>query len=495
MKKIILYILLIIGFCPSCDLDINDDPNYPSNEQVTPDLIFPSVEMGIAAAVGSDMQNYAGYFAQYYEQNPEQSQYVDISQYLFNENSQIIDYSYRILYSSALMDAQEVLDKSSNPADRFATTVLRAYAFQVMVDNTNEAPYSEALQGNGNSNPKWDAGEDVYRGVLAELDAAETELSDDTEMESNDLIFNGDMTQWKGLANALRLRMYMRFIDAGIDVSQYTENVKKLVQENNFFTGNAGVSGFSDETAKRNPWYEINAIEIAGNQCAAYPIVSYYQSTNDPRISYAINPNSIEGVYLGQIPGGRTLSDDYNGSATWHNENVSAINYQHSDGSGATQPFYIFTQAELQFYIAEVYMRFFNDEANAQTAYNAAVSADFSTRNMSGQEGNILNLWNTSTDKLHLIYMQKWAAFFCMNHMEAWSEIRRTDCPNLTTISQAAIFSGGSDYIPGDLISPWNNGLGSGLMKRMCYPLSARLHNTNTPAAVAGSTPVWWDKN
>ena len=72
---------------------------------------------------------------------------------------------------------------------------------------------------------------------------------------------------------------------------------------------------------------------------------------------------------------------------------------------------------------------------------------------MSGQEAGILALWDNATstnDKLHLVYMQKWAALFCMDHMEAWSEIRRTDCPNITTVSQLDIFKGNSSYVPGD---------------------------------------------
>ena len=457
MKKLALYTLLMASLCTSCDLDINENPNYPSNEQMTPDLIFPSVEAGIAAAVGGEIHNYAGYFAQYYEQNPEQSQYIEISQYMFNESSQLMDYSYRIIYAGALMDAQEVLEKSTNPADRFATTVLRAYVLQVMVDNTNEAPYSEALKGNSVSNPKWDNGEDVYKGVLAEMDAAEAALTDNASMDSQDLIFNRDMKQWKGLANALRLRMYLRFIDAGVDAATYTEKVKTLVAENNFFTGDAAFTGFADETSKRNPWYETNAVNTPGNQCAAYPIVAYYQANNDPRIAYAINKNKKEGKY-----------------------------------------FYLFTQAELQFLIAEVNLRFLNDEGKAQNAYNAGVTADFEARSMSGQEAGILALWDNATstnDKLHLVYMQKWAALFCMDHMEAWSEIRRTDCPNITTVSQLDIFKGNSSYVPGDLIEPWINGLGNGLVKRMTYPLSARMYNVNTPKAVPVSTPVWWDKN
>ena len=70
MKKILLYAsLATTALFTSCDLDINNDPNYPMNDQVTADLIFPSISASIASAVGGEIYNYAGFFAQYYEQN------------------------------------------------------------------------------------------------------------------------------------------------------------------------------------------------------------------------------------------------------------------------------------------------------------------------------------------------------------------------------------------------------------------------------------------
>ncbi len=501
MKKTILYSLLVAGLLSGCDLDINDNPNNPSDEQISPDLIFPSVQAGIAAAVGGDIHNYSGYFAQYYEQKPEQSQYIEISQYKLTESSQLLDYSYRTIYSSALMDAQQVLNMSKNPADIFATTVLRAFALQVMVDNTNEAPYTEALQGNVISNPKWDNGDIVYKGIIKEMDDAQAKIGGLTSLDSDDMVFGGKVSQWIGLANALRLRMYMRFIDADIEKDSYIEKVKTLVNENNFFTGDAAFKGFSDETKKRNPWYETNAMSGAkGNQCAAYPIVSYYLENDDPRIEYAISKSTANGTYLGQIPGARTKSDEWNGAAKWLNANMSAINYKHSDGNGAVQPVYFFTQANLQFLIAEVKLRFMSDEHGANEAYDKAVKADFEARGMKDEDSSkILDLWDsasTDDEKLNLIYMQKWVAFFCMDHMEAWSELRRTDVPKLTNIAQEQIFKNGetSGYKAGDLIVPCESGLGEELIKRVNYPLNARLYNKNTPKMVSLDTPVWWDK-
>ena len=184
------------------------------------------------------------------------------------------------------------------------------------------------------------------------------------------------------------------------------------------------------------------------------------------------------------------------GTDNWKNKNVSAIDYS----IGATKPVYFFTQAELQFLIAEVYARFHNDDANAKSAYEAGVTADFAVRGFAGQENTILEgacAWSaasTQADKLNLIYMQKWVSLFYMDHMEAWSEIRRTDCPKLSSYSAEQIQKNASVYTPGDLVAPWTNGLeAGGLMKRMTYPLRARQQNANTPAAVPGSTPVWWD--
>lgn len=56
-------------------MDINDNPNYPSNGDVTPTLVFPSIENALADVAGDAMFTYGGFFAQYFEQRPEANQY------------------------------------------------------------------------------------------------------------------------------------------------------------------------------------------------------------------------------------------------------------------------------------------------------------------------------------------------------------------------------------------------------------------------------------
>ena len=79
MKQIFLYISLVTTtLLTSCDLNINDDPNYPDNGELTAGLIFPAIAPSIASAVGGEIYNYAGFFAQYYEQKYPQGCFLGI---------------------------------------------------------------------------------------------------------------------------------------------------------------------------------------------------------------------------------------------------------------------------------------------------------------------------------------------------------------------------------------------------------------------------------
>lgn len=497
MKKII--VMMTMGaFCLSgCDLDINENPNYPDNGSVTADLIFPAIENAIAATTGDAMFNYASFYAQYFEQRPEQNQYNDIVEQNLQESSQLIDRCYRTIYAGALQDVEDVKSKISNPADLFAATVLRAYAFQLMVDNMSDCPYEEALQGSANASPKWDDGETVYKGVLAEMDAAEEGLTGLEVMTCTDPLLKKSTNAWIGFANALRLRMYMRLIDGGIDAAAYTSKATALVQAGDFFAGNVAFDVYSDQDGQYNPWYDA-VFSLTNNHCAAHPLISYLSVTNDPRIAYGFLKAEASDAYVGQMPGAKTVMKNWGSNTDWKNKDVSAVNY----APAHAMPVYFFTQSELQFLIAEVQLRFLNNPSAAKAAYEAAIKADFAARGMSGQEvafmqGSRVN-WDAANgveEQLKLIYMQKWVAFYYMNPMEAWSEIRRTDCPALSAHSGKEIYENSSVYEAGNLIEPAVNGLvGGGLVKRTHYPKTARQLNVNTPAEVSTATPVFWDK-
>ena len=488
MKKISILAAAGLLVLTGCDMDINEDPNYPSAGEITPDLQFPSVISAVADASGDQMFNYAGFFAQYFEQMPEANQYNDLAELNIDESKDVFLRCYRNLYAGALTDIEDIRSKTTNTADLFACQVMRTQAFQLLVDNTSETPYTDALRGGANASPKYDDGRTVYEGVLAELDAAEAALGGEA-MTMTDPLLGKDLEQWIGYANALRLRMYLRLIDGG--QGEYTARVTELLKEGRFFTGDVAWDVFSDMEGQYNPWYQ-SVFRLTSNHCAAYPIVSYMRSMADPRLAYAILPRESDGTYVGQFPGSKQAPEIV--GTSYKNKDVSTIDY----GICHAMPIYLFTQSELQFLIAEAELRFSGDEGAARAAYEAGVRHDFSLRGIDGA-GEFLSAagaWEGSqADKLRLIYMQKWTALFMHDHIEAWSEIRRTDVPALSPATAAQIVANPQAYTPGDLICPAvNKKGGNGIALSLPYSSESRKYNVNTPSRARQITDrVFWD--
>lgn len=495
MKKYLLALSAVAVALTSCDLDINDDPNYPESSAITADLMFPSVQNAIMATSCDIMFNYAGFFAQYFEQMPEANQFNDIANYSITESSQTIDRAYSQIYARALQDVEDIKGKVSGKADLLAATAMRAFAFQLMVDNTSEAPYSEALKGSAIPQPKWDEGKDVYLGIIGELTAAIDEFKAAPDvMTMTDIMFSKNTTQWLGYSNALLLRLYFRMYDAGM--TEYKEKIQALVAADEFFAGDATIDIFADQDGNRSPFYASYYALGTANHCAAYPIIAYLVSTADPRIEYCFSKTTADDSWVGQIPGAKALTKTWNGG-DWKNKNVSWVNYMLNSGKGNVRPAYMYTQANLQFLIAEAQLRFNNDASAAQAAYEAAIRADFAAKEIAGADAflSAAGAWPAATaDQLNKIYMQKWVALCYMDNMESWSEIRRTDVPKVSAKTGEQVFDDPTSYTPGELIIPAENGIeAGGLMKRMFYPQTARTLNENTPAAKTGDVPVWWD--
>ena len=488
MKKILYSAFAGLLTLSSCSLDINDDPNYPSSDNITPSLQFPAAINSVADAVGSQLFIYGGFFSQYFEQMPEANQYNDIAELNLDESKDLFTRPYRYLYAGALQDLKDITTKTNNPADLFAVAVIRAQAFQLLVDNTSETPYTEALQGSANPNPVYDDGKVVFEGILKELDDAEAAL-DGSVMEMSDPLFDKSVSQWKGYANALRLRIYMKLIDGGVNVADYTAKAKALVAAGEFFTGDVKWDVYSPVEGQFNPFYDTKFQLNANNFCAAYPIAAYMNETADPRIGYAMVRRTSDNTYAGQLPGAK--QGNIYDAASHKNNSVSAINVEMTKDA----PIYLFTQSEVQFLIAEVEYRF-NNNAAAKSAYEAAVQADFASRGVAGASDFLAaaGSWDSASDKLHLLYMQKWVAFFMRNHMEAWSEMRRTDVPVQSSLTTEQAYKYPTAYTAGDVFSPGLNYYGNGkTCKRMPYPSSARKLNKNTPAVKTLAEPVFWD--
>jgi len=488
----------VVGLCclaqTSCkkQLDVNHDPNVPTLDQGNPTLVFPVGILGTIAETNGELAIAGGLLSQYFTQSSLAQQYTDVDSYNLPTTDPFVNDAWVTMFPSALKNFQYVIDHSKASGDwnyYLMGTVMKAYATQVLVDLYDQIPYSAALQGTGDLQPKFDDGYSIYTDLLSKIDTAlaqDFSASTNTAPGTQDLVFGGDMQQWKDFANTLKLKLYLRMVNAHPDVAM--AGITNLYNNGaTFLTSEAGVSNFTDAPGLDNPCYEMNkrSLNTPNNLRASTTFVSWLTENNDPRI-----------IYYYQGPTTSINQGDYKAN----NANYQAAKtFRNTDHTEATDPVSFISLAESYFLQAEADVRYFGG-ANAKSLYEQGVLAAFTETGNNGSPfiaaGGVYEWGNEKEggvvlDPIAQIIRQKWAALAWGEHgIEAFFEKNRTGFP-----ATSAVYSNDPAYIPGQLVIVKNSVLAAGQMpKRFVFPNSETTINTNSPPLVPITTPVWWGK-
>lgn len=497
MKNIFFLSALAVSIgMTSCEsyLDINQDPNSPSEENVTTSMIMPAAEMSIAGSYGDFLYITGGYFAQYYAQQFGTSNYLDYSR--FNMSASRNSSTYTQLYQKALNNLKNINDRASAEADwgtSLAATTLRAFTFQALVDCYGEVPYTEALDPN-NLAPAYDDGLTVYEGVLAELDDALSKVEPSDDVCTNFLFPNQTADSWIKLAKAVKLKILMRMSG----VKDVQSELAALISEGDFPTSDVKWADcWADESEKRNPLYsEEFAPGQQQNLVANLAIVNTMQVRDDlgnivytdPRLSVYFNPNTY-GNYEGSISG-----TQYTGTATYN------ANYWCRPAVTYDCPVYLLTVAETEFFLAEYYARY-GSAGDAETHYAKAVEASFNTAGVSGATDYLARNPYDSSNPIKSIGIAKWVALAGVNPFEGWCELRRLDYPAFGTAKGSDFYNNSdesfdtSSYVPGTLYTPVQvfGQVGENhLLERFPYAESSSSRNENVPEFPGYTAPIFW---
>jgi Starch-binding associating with outer membrane len=150
-----------------------------------------------------------GLYCQYFSE----TQYTDVSLYQLPQ----LDYG---VYNGSLYDCQVIINQNTvNPAlasasgsnkDQIAIAkIIKSYVYSRTTDKWGDVPYSAALQGASNIYPKYDTQEDIYKGMLKDLRDAVAGFDNGAPIKG-DVIYGGDISKWKKLANSLRMLIALR---------------------------------------------------------------------------------------------------------------------------------------------------------------------------------------------------------------------------------------------------------------------------------------------
>lgn len=130
------------------------------------------------------------------------------------------------LYPGAMRNLTDAISKSADEPTyknvNAALRIYRVYVGSLLTDYYGDVPFSEAGLAylSGESNPKYDTQEELYKSFFSELKAAAAQLDVQGSPITSDPLFEGDIESWRLFANSLRLRYAMRISDILPDLAK-----------------------------------------------------------------------------------------------------------------------------------------------------------------------------------------------------------------------------------------------------------------------------------
>ena len=495
--------VLGLGAATSCDsyLDINQNPNSPTVENMTTSIMLPAAEMNLAGTYGDYMRIVGGYFSQHYAQYFGTSNFLSFSQFTITATNSSGSYTQLMLRAlNTLETVRSMAEADEEWGTYLAATALRAFTYQALVDAYGEVPYTEAFAGGSNPTPKYDDGATIYEGVIAELDEALGKTNASDLVATNFLFPSENATNWIKFANAVKLKLLAR--ESG--VADVDSQIGAIIAEGNLPTADVAYEGcWSNESGAMSPFYAEEFSTAWGstqvNVIANIAIIGTMRQKDaegnvvyeDPRLPVFFETNA-DGEYTGGISGTNFSTSNSYKAAYWCRPVASY-----------DMPVYLITKSEIEFFISEYYARQGN-AAQAEAHYNAAIEASFETAGVSGAAENIQHFPYNSNNYKQSIGVAKWIALAGVNNYEAWCELRRLDYPAFGSVSGSDMYNLRDDesynpdlYVPGTLYTPIQvySQVGSNkLLERWPYAESSSSRNSNTPDFPGCTTPVFWGK-
>ena len=395
-------------------------------------------------------------------------------------------------YYGILRNTEEMLKKSKDMNLDFQTAValiFKAYNFGLVADLWGDAPYSKALlgeQGGSNLKPVFDSQKDIYLGILASLDTANTLLSKNQSEykdinQTQDVLYHGDVRQWQKFANSLALRYYMRISAKEPAIAR--EGVERIAAHPDqyplildaaddacfAYIGNNNGDSWPSNTkfsANKSNYTRIKMCSI---------LVEKLQALNDPRLAIWANkveiplvidptkPTGFDEIIDGKRVVNQDTADQYYIKTGYHldtdpeyvgyppswsdfaqfynlnppkeqgepNPHASQLNDIYQEASGPLLKARMLSAAEVNFTLSEAALSGWLVGGTTKSYYEDGVNASLVAWGLSNSyESYIANTDVAFNETLERIMEQKWIASWTAA-AEAWFDYRRTGLPDL----------------------------------------------------------------
>ena len=476
MKKsvIIFYLSILVGLLSSCQKFsyYQQNPNEPT--EASPNLLLTNIEQQAFAAVDREATLASRYMI--YNQS------VDLNQYYGWQRASFDGYDNLRQVAKMEEEAKRVNNSNYTALGLF----FQSYYIIQLTQTFGDVPYSEALKGNnGVFTPTYDTQEDIYLKVLNDLQSANNILSPANGPITGDVVYNGNIQQWKKAINSLALRVLMslsiKTADSKLDVINRFKKIVDNPAQYPIFTSNTDNAAltYQDLAGNYYPYYNDNSMKTDWYMDSSF--VHILKNLKDPRLfvyadkmpSAANLPDNDFDAYGGGI-GSAPLADN---TQMIVKGKLSPINHRYYDDP-VNEPSIAIGYPEVEFILAEAVQRgWISGDANIYYKKGIRASLEFSDYQNTYSSSTIDTYVNgaavqlQSGQELKQILTQKYIALFMNSGWEPFYNQRRTGIPVFET-SGAGILNNGK--IP----------------KRWMYPESEYNQNkTNVEAAISRQYP------
>lgn len=382
-----------------------------------------------------------------------------------------------------VMKMEQAATSQNKPEYLPIAKFFRAWYFLQLTQMFGDIPYSQALKGDENvAAPVYDKQEDIYLNILNDLKAANGLITASTPNITGDIVYGGNMQQWKRAINSLSLRVLMSLSikenDTRFEVKKRFAEIVNSPSEYPILTGNADNAQlkFYDLAGNRYPYFNNNDIQTTNYMEETF--VNLLKSLRDVRLfNFADKATKFSALPVNDF----NAYGGARGSAPVNENNAKTVAGEVSKikpryyNNPTNEPSIALGYAELQFILAEGVQRgwisgsasdFYQKGVRASMQFYGIDEATITTYlaqpavQLAGAASPISN-----------IITQKYIASFMNGGWQPFYEQRRTGFPVFDTTGAGML---NEKRIP----------------KRWMYPESElRLNQQNVSAAISRQYP------
>lgn len=379
LNKLIIGALAAISLtsCQRDLLSLNNDPKHPSVLPSATLLAMGQQQFFYSAFTGSvNFNNYRFFVQQWAEVT-----YTDETNYDLVTRNQPRNHWNR-MYVNSLNNYETA--KKNLPSEAVATEVERTNrmatleisqiaVWENLVDTYGNIPYSEALNAaDGSFAPKYDDAKAIYTSLLARITAVVATIDESKKgYDSGDLVYNGNMTKWKHLANSIKLRLGVNLASASTTVDATAKTAIETAIA-------SGVIASNDEAYSlkfpggtySNPVYDDLVASNRDDFIPSELVINMMKGKNDPRMATWFT--KVGGNYVGGVFGDKNPFASYSHMSSFF--------------LAPTAPANLLSYEEILFMKAEAAARGYSVGGTAASFYDQAVTVSMTLNNVSSAD-------------------------------------------------------------------------------------------------------------